>query len=182
MNLKWSLPVLALAFAASAHAQYDRRPGLGVEVGLFMPADAEMRDIFGNSMFRWGFGPVTVAPPGTTALTPTFGLIVANRDGNRFTAIPAHLGYTMALGDRRTQTLPYARVAAGVTYLDYAITRPGAGERFSGRTISPSGSLEAGLIFGNNIRLSAQYIMLGRQDGFNFSGFQIGATFSALSF
>lgn len=181
MNMKWCVAMCALALTGSALAQTNRngRPMLGVELGVYLPQDSLIRDRFGSSLLRVGVGYLANRRSLARKFTPEFGLISANNNGNRLLIIPVTLGYEFHFtrpGDEEQNTIPYARLAAGLAYYDYDVST-GPGTRARSRRIAPTGTLEGGLIIGDNLRLSARYYLFSETDGLNFSGLQFSLTY-----
>jgi hypothetical protein len=181
-NGRLGLSALAIACAASALAQNNSENYLGVEAGAYFPTDGKIRDAFGTSIFKVGFN---YGNAGRQAdkwrLTANFNFISAAKDGNRFFLLPVTAAMGRMFGQPGDSSRPYVRVGAGVAYMDYAIDVSDTVRR-SGRKILPTAGVEAGVVVGDRLRFAASYNWFSKTDGFDFSGFQLTASYSILRF
>ena len=189
---KWAMLGLVAAMGASAMAQSDQeikkdegrgRTYLGVKGGLYLPTNGEIRDIFGSSIVVFGLSVDDITRQADKwRLTADFDFITGKKDGNKFFAAPVTASIGKIFGNRGDNTRPYVRFGAGGAYYDYSITRPGTGERFSTKRFGASADAEVGVIIGERFRVSAKYQWLSKADDFDFSGFQIVATYQIVKF
>lgn len=182
MNRK---PLIALAILATATvaapALAQDGPNFGVQVGLYLPTNDRIRDAFGDSVFNFGIGPVNGRRPGQGSVTPELNILNANRNGNRLFIGTLTYGYEQHFGvSDNASTLPYARIFAGGSYFDYGVGIGAA--RQSGRRFGLTGGAEIGVILNQRLRLSARYNTFSRQDGLNFDGITLSATFAVARF
>ncbi|AIE83372.1 outer membrane beta-barrel protein [Fimbriimonas ginsengisoli] len=179
MNVKPLIAVIALAAISAAHAQDQQSLGvnIGGQVGVYMPTSSAVRDAFGKSVLNLGLGPVGgTNRPSSGSLTPSLELLSANKNGNRLFIGTFTYGYEKHLAPDESTTVPYVRVFGGGAYFDYGITQVGV--RNSAKKFSTTGGVEAGIVFANRLKLSAKYNVYPKQDGFDFSGFSLSATYS----
>jgi len=131
-----------------------------------------MRDLVGSSFLQFGFSPSVGVNSAKFSVRPELSFLGGSGNGNRFSIFAIPITAVMPLGSSGGTT-PYIAIGAGPTYYDYNITRPGP-TNFRGRGVGFISHAEAGMVFGDRMRLSARYNMLSEKDGFNFNGIQIG--------
>lgn len=176
--------IVTLALSTTVLAQ-NREGGtyLGGKVGLYMPSDGEMRDIFGSSIVVFG---VSVDDFSKQAdkwrLTADFDFISGSDGSDKFFAAPVTASVGRVFGSPNDQARPFVRFGVGAAYFDYSITRPSTGERFSSKRIGFGADAEVGLFLGDRIRIAAKYVMFSKVDDFDFSGLQLTATYNVLKF
>jgi hypothetical protein len=171
------------ALVGNAQAQDNKSFSLGVSAGLFFPTDSEIRDIFGESIFRWGITPFADRNVGRWKVFTDIGLVHTENDDDRFLLIPAVVGIETRWGDRETdQAVPYARLGAGITYMDYSIERPSTMVRHRARKFGTTALGEVGVILHDRLRVSASYNWFSKTDGFDFSGLNLSATYTVARF
>lgn len=193
--LNIALVGIAAACVSSAVAQEDKkkddRPYFGIKVGFFMPTDGEMRDMFGSTVFAFGISMDDFSrQPDKWRLTADIDFITGRNDPNDNDLIPENKFFAMPLtasvgrvfGSDSSKMRPYVRFGAGVAYMDYSVTRPSTGERFSVKRGLPTANAEAGLFISDRIRIAARYDWFAETDGFDFSGLQLTATFNLIRF
>jgi hypothetical protein len=183
INGRIGLSALALACGVSAFAQNDHDNNyLGVEGGFYFPVDTKIKDAFGSSIPKIGFSYGNV---GRTAdkwrMTAAFNFVTASKNGNRFFLLPVTAAMGRVFGQPGDAARPFVRVGVGAAYMDYGITDAQA-VRHSGRKVLPTAAAEAGMIFGDRVRLSATYNWFQATDGFNFSGVQLTLGINVLKF
>ncbi|WP_395144193.1 hypothetical protein [Armatimonas sp.] len=161
-----------------------RLPVYGLNAGTYLPTSAAVRARFGENWFSFspGLGPVLPLPfPG---LSPDFSLAtqtkkVAGLNNRVFMAL---LGaqyqwplfrLTVPEGQplRLPKLLPYAGLGAGGVY---ANVRSEA-DRVNGSGFAPSASVYAGTSIGINSFFEARWRSVGRVQGFDLSGLDLGA-------
>jgi hypothetical protein len=114
--------------------------------------------------------------PSSGSLTPSLELLAANKNGNRLFIGTLTYGYERHLTAENSVTVPYVRVFAGGAYFDYGIDQIGG--RKSAKRFGTTGGAEVGVVFANRLRLAAKYNVFSKQDGFDFNGFSLSATYS----
>lgn len=172
-----ALAALAVPGAVIAQAGIG---GLGVQGSVYFPNSGEIRSIFGKQIASFGISFGDRATPGHNKITTDFGLITANKNGQRFLLIPFTVGYESVLGDDRQSTLPYYRVGVGVSYYDYSLNR--LGSNFTTHRLAPAGVAEIGIVIDKRLRVSAKYNVFSKSNAFDFNGFSLGATFTVVKF
>jgi outer membrane autotransporter protein len=173
-----TLSIVALfgVLATTASAQI---PNLGATAGLYFPVSREMRDAFGNSIFRFGFGQAAQSKTGNLKIGTSFDIITANHDGNRLFMLPVTLEVEQQLTmNPGATTKPYAKAFIGAAFIDYGITQNG--NRFSSQVIRPTLGAELGLVFAERLRLAARYNAFQKTGGFDFSGVSVSLTFNLM--
>lgn len=161
------------ALSIVAGASFAQSPLMGITIGVFFPTDTEIRDLVGKSFFQFGFSPSVGIQKEKYSIRPELNFLGGSGNGNRFSIIAVPITFTMPLGMGQEKTTPYIAAGAGLTYFDYDITRPGP-VNFRDKGIGTIAHVEAGIVFGDRMRLSARYNMLSERDGFNFNGLQVG--------
>lgn len=164
--------VSAAALATLVAASSAQSPLLGISVGFYLPADSEIRDLVGKSFFQFGFSPGVGIQKEKFSIRPELSFLGGSGNGNRFNIIAVPITATMPLGQPGQKSMPYLAAGFGPTYYDYNITRTGP-INFRDTGIGTIAHVEAGLVLGESMRLSARYNMLSEKDGFNFNGVQI---------
>lgn len=145
----------------------------GASVGWYFPTSGKMRDALGNNFFDVGLSaPFAQMKPDGTQASSSFGVITANRNGNRLFILPATFGVMKMMG-RGQESKPYVAARAGIAYYDYRITDPSTLVRKSGNRIGYTGNLEAGVILSQNLRVAARYNWFSKVDGFDFTGIEL---------
>ncbi|HWD37733.1 MAG TPA: outer membrane beta-barrel protein [Fimbriimonas sp.] len=173
--MKRALTFLALAgLSGAAMAQQQQDPlsqiQIGVSPGWYLPTSKDLQDAFGAQIFTLGLGPVSTSRPVSNKLSPTFNIIGADRDGNRFLQVPVTLGYEWHFGDDKSSTFPFARLDAGLSYYNFDIGSA------SGSGVGYVGSATVGYVLSQNLQVSAKYYLFQDRDGINFNGLQLAVT------
>jgi hypothetical protein len=164
----------ALSTAASAQI-----PNVGATVGLYFPTSSEMRDAFGNSILRFGFGDAARSKTGNIKFGTAFDIITANKNGNRLLLVPVTFEAEQQLTlNPAATTRPYVKAFAGIAYMDYGITM--GGTRYDDKLIRTTIGAELGIVFAERFRLSARYNAFPKASGFDFSGMSVNLTFNLM--
>jgi hypothetical protein len=192
--LNIALVGIAAACVSNAVAQEDKkdeRPYFGIKVGFFMPSNGETRDMFGSTVFAFGISMDDFSrQPDKWRLTADIDFITGRHDPddndlfpeNKFFALPLTASIGRVFGADSSKMRPYVRIGAGVAYMDYSVTRPSTGERFSAKRGVPTANAEAGIFISDRIRVAARYDWFAKVDEFDFSGLQLTATFNLIRF
>jgi hypothetical protein len=167
--------VAGLALAASAAAQPMRGLTIGPQVGVYFPASSETRDLLGSSWWNVGIGPARAEVGEGWRLSSNMKILSRRSMGNDVFMVMSSFGVSLALGRTDDRLVPFIAGRAGPAYMDYSFTR--AGRRASSQRVSWNANAEVGIVVDGRLRLSAGYTWLPRQDGLDFSGFSVGATF-----
>ena len=158
------------AFSQSTAPRY----GIGVSIGDYIPSDTTIRNALGSNIFTIGLSPVAFGRPASGKFTPSFNIIGADQHGSNFLLIPVTLGYEYHLGDDKGSTVPYARIEAGVAYMNYSIET--AGPTINGSRFGGTGDVIVGVEFLKDFRLSAGYYLFTQESGLSFNGLQLNLT------
>jgi len=188
LSLGSALSVLAAAASAAGldynltqRRQDDTNQYLGVTGSIYFPTQQRFKDAFRSEILYYGF---TVAQNNLDynwKVRPDIGLFVANDSGNRLFVLPVMAAISRKFATPGSNFQPYAKLGAGVAYFDYRIDEPdglGGKVRTKGSKFGTAATAELGLILGQRIRVFGAYNYFSKQKGFDFSGFQIGATVS----
>lgn len=147
----------------------------GVSAGLYLPSDGAVRNAFGSSIFRFGFGQVGSQRTGNFKIGTELDFITANKNGNRLFIVPFTLTAEQQLAFSGG-TRPYIKPFAGLAYMDYSVGIPGG--RSESKVIRFTYGVEGGVVVSDHLRLSARYNVFPKTGGFDFSGLTVMATFS----
>ena len=182
MQSKWMNMVAVAALAAGgalAAAQNPDSSGtyLGLEAGAYYPTDSLIRSIFGSTLPRVGINFINNSQPNRMKPSFDFSIIGANKNGNRFLAIPVTAGVGQQYGVPGSSARPYWRVGAGAAYFDYSIDPTNTGNPTSAHKVGFTAIGEVGVLLSERIRISASYNYFSKQDDFNFSGFDVKVSF-----
>lgn len=182
MDRRLLLLTAALGVSASAAAQYeDAKSYLGGQVGVYLPSDSLIRDRLGNSTVSFGLGNVGSSIADAKKLNSTFDFITASKGDNKLFVGSLSLGLEKRLDKQLySSTIPYVKVFGGPSYFDYGIETTSG--RKSGKKFGLNYGAEVGLLFVNRVKLAARYNAFSKQDGLDFSGFVLSATFNVLGF
>jgi hypothetical protein len=182
MQIKWTNAMVVAAFAASAAFASAQNPNdngtyLGLEAGAYFPTDTVIRNVFGSSLPRFGINFINNSQPNKLKPSFDFAVIGANKDGNRFLAIPLTMGVGQQYGSPTSSTRPYWRVGAGAAYFDYSIDPTNSGTPIAAHKIGLTAVGEVGVLLSERVRVSASYNYFSKQDDFNFSGWDLKVSF-----
>ncbi len=148
---------------------------ISVSAGTYMPKDATIKSIFGSSSFAWGFG------LGTSDRTHRDGLgfdvsgVSLSATNNRFFSVGATYGYEVQSG-KGSATMTYARIGTGIGYYDYDMNI--GLSNLTGHVAKQFSSAEAGIVLSNKVTISAQYMLMPKLSGLDFSGLRLSAMYS----
>lgn len=175
----------AIASAAAADLGYnlaqprrqdDTNNYLGVTGSIYFPTQQRMKDAFNNQILYYG---ITVAQNNLDynwKVRPDIGFFAATNDSNRLFIVPVEAAISRKFAQPGSGFQPYAKLGAGLAYFNYHIEE--AGGTTSGSRIGEVATGEVGIILSQRIRLFGSYNWFSKESGFDFSGFQIGATIS----
>lgn len=148
---------------------------LSLSAGTYMPRDAAVKAIFGDSSFSWGFGLGEASREGRAGQGFDFSGLSLGATNNRFLSIGGTYGYEIQSG-QGSDALSYARAGTGLAYYDYDLN---VGQNnFSNKTFKSFTIVEAGIVLQKKLTLSAQYLFMPKLDGFDFSGLRLQAMYS----
>lgn len=182
MQLKWMNVLAAATLAAGAVIASAQNPDnsgtyLGLEAGAYFPTDTVIRNVFGSTLPRVGLNFINNAQPDKLKLSLNFSIIGANKNGNRFLAIPVTAGVGRQYGSAGSSARPYWRAGAGAAYFDYSIDPTNSGTPIAAHKVGFTAIGEVGLLLSERVRVSASYNYFSKQDDFNFSGFDLKVSF-----
>ena len=175
---KLSLVLVACGTAAGALAQSP----VGVDLGLFMPTDSDVKDVYGKSWFRVGLTPLSFQQPGNWRFTFDLGFLKRSRStfvpegkGGSFidddvTLIPLTFGVTRSFSEN-PDFLPYVALRAGPYYGN--VNSDSFGVDKSGFGLNANAAL--GVSFSRRFYIEARYDWYSKFDDIDFSGFSISA-------
>ncbi len=164
--------IFGLAFVTLSSAAMAQ---ISVSAGTYMPRDATIKSIFGSSSFAWGFG------LGKSDRTHRDGAgfdlsgVSLSATGNRFFAVGGTYGYEVQSG-QGTATMTYARAGTGIGYYDYDMFVSSTSQK--GKVFRQFSSAEVGVVLSNRVTLAAQYMLMPKLSGLDFSGLRLSAMYS----
>ena len=176
---KLSLVLIATGAAVGAMAQIP----VGVDLGVYMPTDSDVKNVFGKSWFRIGVTPLSFQRPGNWRFTFDLGFLKRSNDifvpegkgggttlRNDVTLIPVTFGFTRSFTES-TDFMPYIALRAGPYYARVDSDSFGVDE--SGFGINANAAL--GISFSQRFYIEARYDYFSKFEGIDFSGFSISA-------
>lgn len=171
--------VVALSACASAQQSSSSSTGIAVSAGIYLPSSAQVRADLGDQGLQFGLGGSAKGRPSEGSITPQYTLIIDNGKGNKLFLLPFTYGYEYHFGtDSGASMLPYVRPFVGVAYYDYSITDFASGQHTGVKQLGGTYGLEAGVLFGTKIKLSAAYNYFTQSSGFSFNGLTLSATYT----
>lgn len=178
MIRRTALSLVALAAVGSASAQ---TPLMGISVGVFMPMDSEMKSLFGDTWFQYGFSPSIKLRNKETDIRPELSILSQSKDGNRLLIVSVPVSFVKRFADENSSSVPYVNFGAGPTFFDYSIQRVGSLTRYDKDRFGWSVHGEVGLVLSNRIRVHTRYVKFSEHDGFRFDGVQLGLSYQFFS-
>ena len=126
MNLRNLLIIASFGVVCCAFANDDastvspqRKPSKtwwGLEVGVYVPTSAELRDQFNGSMLRVGVAPMTKKFDDNWKVAPDLNFLVAEQDNSRLILVPATIGVSKGFSNGGSKT--YISAGTGPAYYD----------------------------------------------------------------
>jgi hypothetical protein len=172
-----SLTILLLVTTASQAAPGKRiQNSVSLNLGKYYPISKEVRTILGNSWLVYGFTPETKPIKNGLDSDLDFRLILAKNGINRVTLFTPSAGISWWRQSDNSNTKGFLTTRMGLMFVDYNLTGT------SHQNIGFAANCEAGLIFGNRLRIGARYDLFTEQETFNFSGASIFAEYSLFKF
>lgn len=167
-------PVVALATSLS----FANDPNVGFKIGVFLPTNSAVKTALGDSWLSYGINFGTIQDASGRSMGADTSFLSREANGNRIFMGTLSYGVLMPLGGMKygSAAQPYLAVRAGATYADYRI---GA---ISENGILFNGNVEVGINVGSNMNLSARYDLVGKTNGFDFSGATLQLKWQILSF
>lgn len=189
MAAKWLSTVFAVTCLAGAGAVFAQdeegtrqQPSVGLKLGASFFSNGEMRQALGDAQLGIGISFATRSLRDKWDLMGDVDALWAHRNGNRLFLLPLTVGVGRTFGDVDTsETVPFAAIRAGLAYTDYSITGD-SGVRQSDNKFLPTANIEAGLMFGRNVSLSARYDWFGKSDSLDFNNLKIVAAYRFVKF
>jgi hypothetical protein len=164
--------IFGLAFVTLSSAAMAQ---ISVSAGSYMPRDATIKGIFGSSSFAWGFGFGKADRTHRNGLGFDLSGVSLSATNNRFFSIGGTYGYEVQSG-KGSATMTYARVGTGIAYYDYNMNI--GINNLTGKVAKQFSAAEAGIVLSNRISLSAQYMLMPKLSGLDFSGLRLAAMYS----
>jgi hypothetical protein len=176
-----SVAALAL-MTAMAHAQTSEtepppaparlRLLVGPQIGVFHPASARARTLFGDNWFNFGIGLGPVVPPKKTGQIDFDLNILASRPrGARAVLAPIGIGYRRSLQPQGAN-VTYVGVSANALVTSLQSDADGIRRGFR---VGYGGSLYSGVTFGQRAYLEARFYQFTKVRGLDLSGAALSA-------
>ncbi len=162
-----------------------RAQELGVQVGVFYPADSQLRDSLGDQWLSVGFGRVNMGVADRSKASWSWRSLSKTEDGSRIWMLSASYGYLWTFAKpgpfgEPAEVRPYFAVRGGPVYIDYAIDTPGG--RVSSKRVGFNANAELGVAVGDRLTISARYDINSRFDDLRFDGLTLQAQYSLFRF
>ena len=164
--------IFGLAFATLSSAAMAQ---ISVSAGTYMPRDTTIRNVFGSSSFAWGFGLGKADRTNRAGLGFDLSGVSLSATNNRFFSVGATYGFEVQSG-KGTATMTYARVGTGIGYYDYDMNI--GINNYHGKVTKQFTAAEAGVVLSNRISISAQYMLMPKLSGLDFSGLRLSAMYA----
>lgn len=164
--------IFGLAFVTLSSAAMAQ---ISVSAGTYMPRDTTIRNVFGSSSFAWGFGLGKADRTNRAGLGFDLSGVSLSATNNRFFSVGATYGYEVQSG-KGTATMTYARVGTGIGYYDYDMNI--GINNYHGKVAKQFTAAEAGVVLSNRISISAQYMLMPKLSGLDFSGLRLSAMYA----
>lgn len=180
----WGAGFALLGLAVPALGQSRHKTWWGVDVGFYRPTSGEIRDAFGDSLFRFGLRPFENRITKDWKFAVDVTILSARSGDDRLLAIPLTFGFTRSFGNPEDTAIPFVQVAAGPAYYDYAIGRDVEAEgttteRVKDRKWGSNVNLEAGVMFNRRFSVSVRGDWYSKTDDFDFSGVSLTLSYAA---
>ncbi len=151
----------------------------GPHLGLFFPSSTKMRNLLGSTWYSFGVGPTRFDVKEGLSVSTDLHFISQRRNGNKvFIALPT-VGVTQALGRPDNATQPYARLQAGLVYMDYSITD---GVYKSKKRFGVSANAEVGFVLNERLKIAARYDWMSSYDKLSFNGLSLNVVYQLFKF
>lgn len=179
------MPKYDLGRRVTLQKQDDTNLYLGGALSGVFFSQARTKNAFGKSILYYGLTVTQNNLGYNWSIKPDFGFFAASKDSNRLFIIPLMAVLSRKFAKPGDEFQPYVKLGAGLAYFDFRIDEPNNGlapqgtfTRTSGHKIGWASTAEVGAIAAQRFRIFAAYNFYSKQSGFDFSGFQIGATIS----
>lgn len=149
----------------------DRTIPVGVDVGVYLPSDSTVRNVFGDAWFRVGLTPISLQAPGEWRFTFDVAILDSGTAANRALLVPVTFGATRSFGDPEANARPYIALRGGPFYGD--VNSPLLGVNKTGFGFDANAAL--GVAFGGRFYIEARYDYMSDFGGLKFSGFFLSA-------
>jgi hypothetical protein len=185
MNALKPIVLLAAASIAAISASQGRpRTWWGIDAGVYIPTSSEIRDAFGDGLFKFGLRPFENRITRDWKFTTDITILTARGNGNRLLAVPITFGFTRSFGDPDAPSVPFFQIAAGPAYFDYSIERevqvqgPSV-QRVKDRKWGSNVNAELGVLFNRRLAVSLRGDWYSETDDFDFSGVSLTLSYAA---
>lgn len=148
---------------------------ISVSAGTYMPTNATIKGIFGSSSFAWGFGLGSADRTHRGGMGFDLAGISLSATNNRFFSVGATYGYEVQSG-QGTSTMTFARVGTGIGYYSYDMNI--GLNNFKDNTFKQFTCAEVGAVLSKRVTVSAQYLLMPKLQGLDFSGLRLQAMYS----
>ncbi len=164
---------LVFAFGLCAFSQ-NVRPGIpiGVDFGIFMPVNSDVRSALGSTWYRVGVTPISLQNDSRWRFTFDVAVMSQSRNGNKASLTPVTFGMTKSFGDPRSMgARPYVAIRVGPYWGNVDAPALGVDDNKIGMDINGA----FGLTFNRMFYVEARYDYFSDFEGVNFSGFFFSA-------
>lgn len=148
---------------------------ISISAGTYLPKDATIKNIFGSSSFAWGFGLGSADRTHRDGGGFDVAGISLSATNNRFFSVGFTYGYEVQSG-KNTSTMTYARIGTGIGYYDYDMNI--GVNNFKDQTFKQFSAAEVGMVLSKHVTVSAQYLLMPKLQGLDFSGLRLQAMYS----
>ncbi|ARU42426.1 hypothetical protein CCB80_15205 [Armatimonadetes bacterium Uphvl-Ar1] len=174
-----TLSLVAIPMAAQAqNSQYA-----GPEIGVFLPADADLRNALGSQWYSFGISTMRQGATVERKVGTNFNLISQSKNGNKVFLGSYTVGLVIpfnSVAGGSNDFQPYFAVRGGLNYTDYAISQ--GVNRFSAKRLGYNANAEFGVQFGDRLTLAARYDISPEYQGFNFNGLSLSLKYGIVKF
>lgn len=176
--------ILASGLVMAAAAAGAQTSSLAGTLGVYYPSNSLLQNLIGKQFLTYG---ATVWGGNSTngGVAPELDAIEGSGNGNSFLIIPFTMGYekdftsSLTTGSRHTGVsfVPYVRAGVGIAYFDYNITGTNSFD-YSTQRVGGAANIEGGLKISNDAKVFVKYNWFTVEQGFNFSGLELGVVLS----
>ncbi|MBS1727435.1 MAG: hypothetical protein JST51_11995 [Armatimonadetes bacterium] len=169
MNRGITLGLALASLSGAAMAQ------ISISAGTYLPKDATIKNIFGSSSFAWGFGIGSANRAHRAGGGFDIAGLSLSATNNRFFTVGVTYGFEVQSGEG-TEAMTYARIGSGIGYYDYNMNIGATNLR--DQVFRQFTAAEAGVVLSKHVTVSAQYLLMPKLQGLDFSGLRLQAMYS----
>ncbi len=152
-----------------------------IDAGVYRPTSEEIRDRFGDYLFRVGVRPFGNELIGSGKPFIDATILTARQGSSHLFVLPVTLGFITSTGDENDDTISFASVGVGPAYYNYKI------KRLVGSTIVTikestfgwSAHAEIGIRIQKRLTITGRYDWFSESNDFDFSGFSLNLSYAA---